>query len=863
MKTIYYALWIALAACMSCRQEIPSRRVVTNPIDLNYSFHREVSMESLAWDIPGEILARMSDDEKNLALAALRQRDAGSAGAREAADPVVEIYKGRYWLFPSKSKGYWSSEDMQHWDYIPCDALPIDLYAPTAMVYKGELYWMVSDINHLYKTSTPEDGSSWEMVTDHLVLYPDEPSRTGHDPDLFLDDDGRVYLYWGCSDVSDIMGIELDPSKGFAPVGKEVTLITHREAEFGWEQPGDVNEIPKPGYNEGPSLFKHDGKYYLQYAAPGTEFDPYGDGLYVGTNPLGPFEHADYSPISVKPGGWMTGAGHGDTFRDQYGNLWHVASTVISQRMNFERRIGFFPMVMTPKGHLYAMTEWSDYPYVLPDGPVDFSVNPPWTGWMDLSIGKEIHASSELEGHSASQAADNSIKTWWSAVSGNAGEWISIDLGNNCRVHAIQTNFADEGFGYYDEASPKTPYRYVVEASKDGKTWKKLFDKSLNDTDNPHALLVLDKPVRTRFIRLVNASALTGKMSVYDLRVFGLADGKSPEPVREFKMQRGVDERRIHLSWQATEGAQGYILHWGTDPDELYSTCQTMDEEIELGLFSRGQSYFFRVDSFNESGCTSGETQALYAYTPEQAMAYLRSLTSHPDRHIIEPDRSAARKSPYKRSKNYGKRIAVFGGSLSVNEESDAAKQIWADLLNAEVTTFGVGGAGFSCDQGYSLQKQVDTAGVYDVYVLWASTNDYTNGRECGTWKDYTEYDGFDESRLSTQCGGINYCIRKLMEKNPSAEIYFFTSLRFFGSDSGHNPFSDEANWTGKTFGEYIDGQKACCIHYGIPVLDQFNLQGINRFNCAMYYQEDLLHMNDAGYRKIGPVQAAFLANGK
>ena len=46
-------------------------------------------------------------------------------------------------------------------------------------------------------------------------------------------------------------------------------------------------------------------------------------------------------------------------------------------------------------------------------------------------------------------------------------------------------------------------------------------------------------------------------------------------------------------------------------------------------------------------------------------------------------------------------------------------------------------------------------------------------------------------------------------------------------------------------------------------MLDQFNLQGINEFNMAKYYKNDRLHMNEEGYRKIGPVQAAFLANGK
>ena len=230
-----------------------------------------------------------------------------------------------------------------------------------------------------------------------------------------------------------------------------------------------------------------------------------------------------------------------------------------------------------------------------------------------------------------------------------------------------------------------------------------------------------------------------------------------------------------------------------------------------------------------------------------------------PAEHHIKP--AACRPaSPYKGCCNYGKRIAVFGGSLSVNRESDAAKQIWADLLGAEVTTYGVGGAGFSIDQGYSLQRQVDTAGVYDVYILWASTNDFNGNREVGTWQDYTEKDGYDTSRLHTQCGGINYCIKALREKNPDARILFFTSLRFFGRDSGHNPYSTDVNATGKTFADYVQAQIECCRYHGVPVLDQFSLQDVDIHNYTSFYLEDRLHMNSDGYRRIAPLQADFIA---
>lgn len=217
----------------------------------------------------------------------------------------------------------------------------------------------------------------------------------------------------------------------------------------------------------------------------------------------------------------------------------------------------------------------------------------------------------------------------------------------------------------------------------------------------------------------------------------------------------------------------------------------------------------------------------------------------------------------YKGHKNYGKSIAVFGGSLSVNKESDAAKQLWADQLHATVTTYGVGGAGFSKEQGHSLQQQVREAGVHDIYVLWASTNDFTNNRPIGSWSDYTTLDGFDESKLSTQCGGINYCVKMLLEKNPSAEIYFFTSFRFFSREAGHNPFSTEGNATGSNFAEYVKGQKDCCSHLSIPVFDQFELLGANEYNYQLYYVGDKLHLKEEGYLKIAPAQAAFLADGK
>jgi lysophospholipase L1-like esterase len=206
-----------------------------------------------------------------------------------------------------------------------------------------------------------------------------------------------------------------------------------------------------------------------------------------------------------------------------------------------------------------------------------------------------------------------------------------------------------------------------------------------------------------------------------------------------------------------------------------------------------------------------------------------------------------------KESFNYGKSVAVFGGSVSVVPESDSAKVLWEKYLGMTITNFGVPGAGFSSLQGKSLQQQVDEAGVFDIYVLWASTNDYTGNRTVGSYTDYTEFDGYDKEKLITQAGGINYCIKKIYELNPEAAIYFFTSSKAFNDKGAYNPFDENG------MVQYVEMQKKICELHGIPVLDQFILGGYNIYNKDLYYR-DPIHMNELGYKKLGELQVSFLA---
>lgn len=219
-------------------------------------------------------------------------------------------------------------------------------------------------------------------------------------------------------------------------------------------------------------------------------------------------------------------------------------------------------------------------------------------------------------------------------------------------------------------------------------------------------------------------------------------------------------------------------------------------------------------------------------------------------------------------SLNFGKSVAVFGGSLSSLPESRIAKGLWKKYLHMDIKTYGKPGYGFSSAQG-SIQNQVNAAGKYDIYILWASTNDYTTQRPLGEATDYTEYDEFNPKKLKTQCGGINSCIKRLREINPQASIYLFTSLKFFGTngiqDYGYEIDPVSNNGSGYSFYDYVRKQKECAWIQNISCFDQWEAQEgrITRENYSDYYLEDGFHMSETGYFDIGIRQLLFLAQAK
>src|SRR5688500_20180816 len=114
------------------------------------------------------------------------------------------------------------------------------------------------------------------------------------------------YYYCGSSNVLPLDAIELDKSNRFTYVVELKPMFTLDPSRHGWERFGQDHRDTIRPYLEGAWMTKHRGRYYLQYGAPGTEYNVYANGTYVGDHPLGPFTYAPYNPVAYKPGGCMT-----------------------------------------------------------------------------------------------------------------------------------------------------------------------------------------------------------------------------------------------------------------------------------------------------------------------------------------------------------------------------------------------------------------------------------------------------------------------------------------------------------------------------------------------------------------------------
>ena len=547
--------------------------------------------------------------------------------ARTAADPVIVLFKDKYYLFTTMDiGGYRVSDDLITWKdvyfnpEIHASALDIDHYVAPAVAADDNYVYFINFTRDrskkkvdVIRSADPENGK-WEKCGE---------VRRMADPCLFIDD-GRFYFYYGLGAEQSTTFFEVNPETFEEIEGTKKVLREYitdvKECTSGYHfgrrelydeidasaWMGKFEKIPCP---EGAWIVKKNDKYYLQYATPGTICNWYCDIVMESDSANGGFVEQPYNPVSLKVGGFIGGAGHSCVFKDKYGNWWQATSMWIGNHDEFERRIGLFPVSFDAKGRMRTHTVLGDYPMLLPQKkfePQDISA----FGWMLQSFNKACMASSSLPGFEPEKAADENVRTWWSAESGNAGEHFVMNFGKKVQINSVQINFAEQDIN--PEAPKETDYHaYKLYTSNDGHTWKLLADKSGNKTAVPHEYLELSGPVEASYMKVENVhTPKEGKFALLDLRVFGSGYSDKPGQVKELSVERNQeDERYASLAWNKVSGADGYLVRFGYQPDFLNQCIQVKGNEtteLLLHILTKGVKYYYRVDTYNDSGITEG-----------------------------------------------------------------------------------------------------------------------------------------------------------------------------------------------------------------------------------------------------------------
>ena len=245
---------------------------------------------------------------------------------RDFPDPFLLAADGRIYAYATNSGGLRvqvsSSDDLAHWS-TPTDALvrlpawvnqqKPDVWAPEAMRVDSHyvLYFSARS-----STLVRPDGAGRLCIGTAVSKQPDR-DFIPHDTPMICDefaegvidvspfrDGDRLYVYYKndgncCGRPTRILARELDAT-GLRTVGE-------------MKQLGVSNDQPWEGHViEAPTMFKHEGAYYLFYSANAYDKAAYAVGYARCDGPLGPCKDASTEPLLKTPAriaGWF-GPGH-------------------------------------------------------------------------------------------------------------------------------------------------------------------------------------------------------------------------------------------------------------------------------------------------------------------------------------------------------------------------------------------------------------------------------------------------------------------------------------------------------------------------------------------------------------------------
>jgi len=420
------------------------------------------------------------------------------------ADPAIIYEDGVFYIYATAqtSADVWYSKDFVNWRLKklnwPTSTKIKNMWAPgIAKAKDGKFYLYYSLNSQIYAgVADAPYGPFKNLLENEAPFIKDKeffpPKIHSIDADVFVDDDGQAYLYWGSG-----WGFK-DGVCAAAPLNDDMKSFK-----------AAPRIVTPKGYFEGPHMIKHKGKYYLMFSGGIYSDDTYCVGYAVGDSPLGPFRAGKNSPVLVSDPATRThGPGHHFTLQIN-GRIYIIYHKHEWPLYNGNRQICIDELLFDKDGEILPVKT------TLRGVALDFAKES--AAQSPIKPQRVLASSEKSKDYAAANAFDGNFGTLWVAAD-KGDSWIFADFGRDVDIARLEPFFVNI----------KGPYKYKLEYAADCgaqaaapseiKNWQTLAE--FNNAEAKEWPQLIESPFKARFLRLSIKGGSLPRYGLWELKAF-------------------------------------------------------------------------------------------------------------------------------------------------------------------------------------------------------------------------------------------------------------------------------------------------------------------------------------------------------
>lgn len=442
------------------------------------------------------------------------------------ADPTIRKFGDNYYIYATTDgtgNGYgpaqvWVSKDFQNWKNVVLNWPTTEVvWAPDVVQQpdgKYRYYYCEPCMIHVGESDSPLGPWHNILGEDNAVMVPDRfvYNAITLDPQLFRDDDGQEYLYFGTWGIYENFGCgvaKLNPNwkagDGQEKFFTEKKLILNTEIK---------------DFFEAPFVFRKGDTYYFTYSSGSCHDDTYRVQYATAKHPMGPYTYKGCI-LKTNHDGTVHGPGHHSIFVDngKYYIVYHRHNNPHSLH-GFHRQVCIDELTFDAQGNINIIQPTHDGKAALP------LIQAPKKAVPNLAFGAQVTASSFYGEHFKPSyiTDDNNATLWrsahtpWDNASKHNPEWVQIDLGEVKEFNQVWTQFENATFFY----------QYSIETSIDGKEWQTFADRTTNTTAGSPMIDVCEAEARYIRITVTDTQKNGHFAAIWNVKVFNASKKRDP-----------------------------------------------------------------------------------------------------------------------------------------------------------------------------------------------------------------------------------------------------------------------------------------------------------------------------------------------